>query len=58
MRVLNDDREPGGFLGVVSFGSSPNPSPHSCGQVVSLSQSSCESPIELIDGRAAVEEPI
>ncbi len=40
-----------GFLAVVWFDSSPTPSPLSRQQVVSLSQSSCVSPIELTDGR-------
>ncbi len=41
-----------GFLSVEWFGSSPAPFfPHSRQQVVSLSQSSCVSPVELTDGR-------
>ncbi len=45
-----------GFIAVVWFGSSPNPSPSrprppSVSCLVSLSQSSCISPVELTDGR-------
>ncbi len=40
-----------GFLAVVWFGSSPHPVPLFHQQVVSLSQSSCVSPVELTDGR-------
>jgi hypothetical protein len=41
-----------GFLEVVGFGSSPTISPLSRQHVVSLSQSSWLSPVELTDGRA------
>jgi hypothetical protein len=40
-----------GFLGVVWFGSYPTPTPLCHVQDVYFSQSSCESPIELTDGR-------
>ncbi len=50
LRVLGDNIGPG-FLAVVRFGSSPTASPLSCQQVVSLSQSSCTSMVELTDGR-------
>jgi hypothetical protein len=48
------------FIAVEWLGSSPTPSPLSRQQVVSLSQSSCVSPVELTDGRVwegAGEEP-
>ncbi len=44
-----------GFLTVVRFGSFPLPSPPPRPQVVSLSRSSYESPVELTDGRGEGE---
>jgi hypothetical protein len=49
-RVLKIYKGPSSLV-VVWSGSSPTPSPLSRQQVVSLSQSSCESPVQLTDGR-------
>ncbi len=46
-----------GYLVVVSFGSSPTPSPLSRQQLVSLSQSYCVSPLEFNSARSRIIRP-